>query len=431
MLYCVTLLADNLDFAAITADKAVAINDTTLLMVRDGDNFIKLAYNRLPATITYLPDTAFGPLPAFVQDGVDTLDATAVFAGCAMGWQCEVETADQWGIITIAAHENAAVLIAPQGCPSDADTVATAWDKIMWNGREYTESGDYPVTMEADGCEYIYTLHLTVHKSIYDTIQQQACDSFYIGGVKYTQTGYYAVDTVPLDNGDRQINLIHLQINETKYSEDKVIQSLPYTAPSGKTYSVSGDYKDTTLMANGCYSILTLHLTIESGEPGEMVYDTVYYCEGFNTPHEERYKGVVRRFMPYAYESPVQVDFMDGVLIKGEPDRSLLDLRQAEKNLYAYYVDPLMPIQSIAWSVRYSGTNSYVALMVTDEPQWVNAGVVAVRIHFLCGKVYTTDITTDVIAPNDRQQVVKYLENGNVVIMREGMKYNVLGTRIR
>jgi hypothetical protein len=108
-----------------------------------------------------------------------------------------------------------------------------------------------------------------------------------------------------------------------------------------------------------------------------------------------------------------------------------VDLRRAENNLRSHYVEPLTPVQSISWSFRPEGESSYRTLNAGNEPQWVEAGTVAVRILFLCGESYSSDFTTDVAAVETETKPVKMIENGQVIIIRGGERYSVLGNKLR
>ena len=86
----ILMLAQKPDYAGMTIDKATVITDTVELLVQDGDNYIKLMDRFLPATVTYLPDTAFGPFPTAILDGAETIEAVAVFEDCQAGWRWTV-----------------------------------------------------------------------------------------------------------------------------------------------------------------------------------------------------------------------------------------------------------------------------------------------------------------------------------------------------
>ena len=166
-----------------------------------------------------------------------------------------------------------------------------------------------------------------------------------------------------------------------------------------------------------------------------MTYDTVYFCAGQNTEHEELLEEAhVRRYIAYAYESPAEWDYMEGAILVREKERMQVDLRRAEQNLYAHYVNELTPVNSIRWSYRADGEADYRTLEVNDEPQWVETGTIAVTVRFVCGQFYTSDFETDVImVGGDRLEVSgkKVLENGQIVIIRGGKKYNLFGLEVR
>ena len=198
-----------------------------------------------------------------------------------------------------------------------------------------------------------------------------------------------------------------------------------------KTYTTSGNYTFQTTNIAGCDSIVTLHLTVNDCS---LNYDTVYFCTGLNTEHEEVLdETLIRRYLPYVYESPAEWNYMEDVIIVSEHDRMQVDLKRAEQNLYEHYQDNLTPIKSIAWSYRPDGGTAYIALEVTDEPQWIATGTVVVTVRFVCGQLFTSDFETNVVTVNgDRLEMNgrKVLENGQIVIIRGGLKYSILGTRL-
>jgi hypothetical protein len=300
-------------YAGTTADRATRIDDMTALFVQSGSNYIRIEPEHLPATVTYLPDSAFGPLPTAMVTG-DTIPATVIFqyASCQMGWQWTIEQAENEKIIEIKAHENASLLVEPhvcqttygdtiaavcgglewygvwcdttgeytvtlvnaEGCdsihtlhltvykPEDTDTTAEVWDSLVWYGKTYTEDGDYNLELKDEhGCDYIHTLHLTVHTTIYDTIALSDCDSIIYEEQKYTASGEYQ-DTVIAEDGNRTIQVLVLTIGQTSYNELTIAQYDSYTSPSGKIYTESGDYTDTLTNLSECDSIITIHLTI-------------------------------------------------------------------------------------------------------------------------------------------------------------------------
>ena len=366
--------------AGTTVTTATPIIDTTSLLVQSGTNYVRIEPERLPATIVYMPDTAFGPTPVALLLG-DTLEASMRFEDCQMVWCWSIAEAENAALVELYAHENAPIQARP--------TI------------QYVES--------------------------WSTIT--GCDSIIYQGVKYTESGIYPLDTVILESRDRRIDLLDLHINYTQYEEVYATQYFPYTGPSGKKYTETGDYNDTTMALNGCNKITTIHLVID---PSAAEADTVFFCTGFNTQHEEIIaEGYVRRYEPYTFQSPSEWDYMDGVILAGEPKRTLVDLQRAEKNLYDHYVDGLTPIEAIRWSVCYEDANTYVPLTVTAEPQWVDAGHIAIQVQFRCGELYNTQFPTDIESIGVGTTPVKCLENGRVIILRGGERYTILGTKVQ
>ena len=347
------------------------------------------------------------------------------------------------------------------------------------SGKVLTESGIYLDTIRnAAGCDSIITYDLTIYNTGDVVIEMRGCDSIDIEGVSYYETGEY-VDTLDIPGGGRVIRTLRLTIGHTSYAEETAKACGSYTSPRGNVYTESGDYIETLTNVSGCDSIISLHVTIgqttygedtrtscvqyiapwgeiytESGEyTGTLENvsgcdsivtlhltiisdcssrETVYFCRGFNNEHEElKADGTILSYLPYTFESPAEWDYMEGVIVEREHDRALVDLRRAEKNLYAHYVGQLTPISSIRWSVQYDGKGQYEPLTVTNDPQWIATGHVAVQISFLCGELYNTEFPTDIDQVSQETVSIKRIENGRVVIIRGGAKYDMFGTKIQ
>ena len=432
MLVCGILRAQAKALAGTTADRATRVTENTMLSIQSGSNYIRIEALNLPATVTYLPDTAFGPLPTALVTG-DTLPAVVTFRydDCRMGWKWTLEKADDPIIMEIKAHENASLYVEPRICPTLGTATVEVYDSYLSpQGNIYTESGNYEDTiMNVAGCDSIITIHLTVYETSYDTLSISGCDEIEYGGQTYTQGGFYN-DTVILASGDRIIKTLELTIGHTIYSEETVFKKDAYTSPRGNTYTESGDYTEKATDPVGCDSIITIHLTI-----GDATCDTVYFCRGYNREHEEQVNELlIRRYLPYTYESPALTDYKEGVVKEVNADGVLVDLNRAEANLYAHYTGGLTPIETIAWSVRQAGESAYTPIVVESAPQWVALGSVAVQIRFLCGEIYTDALPIRYEGLEDaqtEQQPIKRIENGNVVIIRGGVRYTLMGERIK
>ena len=169
LMMAVSMMGQTLKPAGTTPDQATRVTDTTTLSVQPGANFIRVAATNLPAVITYMPDTAFGPIPVVIMDG-DTLPAAHFFDACAMNWAWEVARGEETKIIEISAHENATILVEPFSCPANTSTVVDdAQESYEWYGTTYTESGVYTHENATEYCSWTDTLHLTIHRNLKDT----------------------------------------------------------------------------------------------------------------------------------------------------------------------------------------------------------------------------------------------------------------------
>ncbi|MBR6064897.1 MAG: hypothetical protein IKP57_00560 [Paludibacteraceae bacterium] len=369
------------------------------------------------------------------------------------------------------------------------EVVLTECDSLFWNGEWRKASGDYEYqTTNAAGCDSTVILHLTIYHSyaitlpdttvcetithdgyvwrdavrgdttihesgIYtrgftskegcDSLVQQkvivlqpntgdttvvACESFVWYGVTYTKS---AEPTITLTNilGCDSVVTLHLTIHYATTSEETRSEYESYTW-NEVTYTQSGDYTFETKNAAGCDSTAILHLTIK--ERPDIVYDTVYFCRGFNTVHEEQIaEDHVRRYLPYRYESPDTWDYMEGAVVSGAPDRTLVDLKRVETNLQNHYTNELTPIEHIAWSVREDGKGIYTPVVVENQPQWIPTGRLAMQIQFRCGELYNNEFPMALDEVEADKQPVKRIENGQIVIMYNGTKYNVQGQKIK
>ena len=169
LLVSVSAMGQTLKPAGTTYDQATRVTDTTTLSVQSGENFVRIATIYLPATITYMPDTAFGPIPVAIMDG-DTLPAAHFFNACALNWAWEIARGEETKIIEISAHENATILVEPFFCPANTSTVVDdAQESYEWYGTTYTRSGVYTHENTTEFCSWTDTLHLTIIRNLKDT----------------------------------------------------------------------------------------------------------------------------------------------------------------------------------------------------------------------------------------------------------------------
>ena len=143
----------------------------------------------------------------------------------------------------------------------------TECDEFTWpvNGQTYTTSGTYLDTLQnVNGCDSIITLNLTIHNTTFGSETIFSCDNYIWSnnGQTYTVSGTY-IDTIPNANGCDSIITLNLTIYNTTFGVETVTECDEFIwALNGQTYTVTGTYLDTIINANGCDSIITLDLTI-------------------------------------------------------------------------------------------------------------------------------------------------------------------------
>ena len=151
------------------------------------------------------------------------------------------------------------------------ETSVTKCGSYTWNGMTYTESGTYNYTyFTPEGCEITEVLHLTINHGSNTDVFKEGCDIFRweTNDELYTTSGTYPFEhTGP--NGCPCTTTLHLTIHESQHDEVSVTSSKPYLwRIDGNTYAESGDYVYEYTDDNGCNSTITLHLTIQTEEPG-------------------------------------------------------------------------------------------------------------------------------------------------------------------
>lgn len=261
----------------------------------------------------------------------------------------------------------------------DGDTLKSQvlfYDCLMgwiWELGKSEQDARVAISAHEDATVYAFPTVPTV----VERIEKEACDSFVLDDHTWTESGVYYLDTAWDEEGTRYIRILDLTIKDCRQ------------------------------------------------------FDTVYFCPGFNTRHIEQVgENMLRSFEPYKYEDPSEWDYMEGVILQREHDRTLVDINRAELNLFNHYVDSLSPIETITWSVRYIEVANYVPLVVETVPQWIDNGQLALQVQFRCGETYNNEFPMAIDELNADQRPVKRIEKGQVIIVRGGERYNVLGAKI-
>ncbi|MBO4806755.1 MAG: hypothetical protein J5554_12010, partial [Paludibacteraceae bacterium] len=154
---------------------------------------------------------------------------------------------------------------------------AVACGSYEWNGETFTESGDYPRTLQnTAGCDSVVTMHLTIHPVYAIDTVAVACASFSWYGDTFTETGDYRKEFTTTEGCDSILTL-HLTINPV-YAVDTTAVVCDEFTWYGETYRRSGVYPKMFTTVAGCDSLVTLHLTVNRTQIIEE-FETV--CGGY------------------------------------------------------------------------------------------------------------------------------------------------------
>ena len=173
---------------------------------------------------------------------------------------------------------------------TEQETITIGSDELpyTWRGQSINATGRYTdieqyTTVACDSA--IHVLELTVLTT--GTTDEQSvtiCDSeapYLWYGKSYNATGKYTyIEQYVGTDIDSIQHILNLTVNPTVYTEEHITACDSYTW-NGETYTQSGTYTYTTTAANGCDSIVTLHLTINNSEIGETEYITICYGETY------------------------------------------------------------------------------------------------------------------------------------------------------
>ena len=146
-------------------------------------------------------------------------------------------------------------------------SVCTNQLPYVWNGNNYNASGSYNVTLiSQSGCDSIATLNLTVKPVLNSTSTATTCTNqlpYTWNGNSYNMSGSFNV-TLTGSNGCDSIATLNLTVKPVLTSTTTATtcaNQLPYVW-NGNSYNASGTYNATLAGSNGCDSIATLSLTV-------------------------------------------------------------------------------------------------------------------------------------------------------------------------
>lgn len=146
-------------------------------------------------------------------------------------------------------------------------TEAEDCDDYTWteNSQNYTTSGMYThLLTNANGCDSVLVLNLTIHQPATQTLTVSACDSYTVNSQTYSATGVYVQNLTSAAGCDSTLT-IDLTVTGPSFGTDVISACSAYTWIDAVEYTASNTTAQYTLpgaAVNGCDSIVTLNLTI-------------------------------------------------------------------------------------------------------------------------------------------------------------------------
>lgn len=202
----------------------------------------------------------------------DTLTATGVYTGTL---NTTVYTID----LTIINSSSSTQVISACDSYTAADgTVYTA-----------DTTGATATVLNAVGCDSVITYNIDISTGITNVAGGTAvssCDSYTApSGAVYTTSGAF-LDTVAGVDGCPVVTTYNLTITgNTNTGGANIVSCGPYLAASGNTYDSTGIYLDTTTqVASGCDSVVTINLTVNSGDTYTTSTEAVDACDSYTLP---------------------------------------------------------------------------------------------------------------------------------------------------
>lgn len=158
--------------------------DNDLVVKRDTMTFL-IQPSSCTDTIVY--DIGYDPAPLYVCDSII--------------WNRDGKKYDQTGEYEARKPKPAPYcgdtiykmnIIVGYSSPVAPDTIITCADSITWNGKVYTQSGDYDtIFTNVEQCDSVAKLHLVINPSYLTQEEHTACNEYTWRGTRYIKSGVY------------------------------------------------------------------------------------------------------------------------------------------------------------------------------------------------------------------------------------------------
>ena len=238
-------------------------------------------------------DGTVGTQPAAI---IKNLTVTSAYTATDVATICASELPYEWnGVIFTEGGTQTATLQAENGSDSIVTMILTVNDVYAvtetryvcpnelpyeWNGVTFTAAGSQIVTLTAaNGCDSVGTMMLYINPTYTVTDARTICQSelpYEWNGVTFTAAGVQ-IATLQTVHGCDSVVVMALTVNDAYVANETVTlcpSELPYVW-NDLTFTESGTQTLTLQTENGCDSVLTMTVTVNSGYA---VTETTFIC---------------------------------------------------------------------------------------------------------------------------------------------------------
>ena len=288
--------------ASVCADASTLIvpNQNYLLASRSGNTIFRMRYTDFEGYPFDIQWQGSGSLPVYIADtchyvlsgtnehileyvNVSRGKNITIDAATLASWESRAEDGyfyvrfnpSNRGMVTFLTEKPAEEIpVTPDSIYTTESAAICFGESYDWNGKTYTESGEYTyTTVAANGADSIVTLNLTVLPEVPVTKEIAAVcygETYTWQDQEYAESGEYSVTLQDVNGCDSVITLTLTVHPQTPATTEEVTVKFGETYEwNGQTYSTAGEYTTTLQDENGCDYQATLILTILPEEQPE------------------------------------------------------------------------------------------------------------------------------------------------------------------
>lgn len=282
----VTLATNDFQIRNVVVDTVVvdtirvALTDTLCLGSAYADNGFNIAAGDLVAGINQFTrvneDTIFTLVLSVFTPASGSETITICDTQLPYTWNGQSLTASgtyTYNGLTAAGCDSIVTLnltVNPSYNITETLTVCPSALPYTWNGQTLTTDGVYTFNgSTAEGCDSIATINFSVGQSMSETINMAVCDNdlpYAWNGQDLTAAGTYTFNTVA-SNGCDSVATLNLTVN-TSYANTENIEVMDTDLPylwNGQELTEAGVYTFNGTTAEGCDSVITLVLDVKVG----------------------------------------------------------------------------------------------------------------------------------------------------------------------